>query len=372
MCYQRWHWRARVRVAPEIVLSDEERAELMRLAHSRLTSVRLAQRARMVLLAADGLQNKVIGAQLGAGRVQVARWRERYARMRLAGIERDLPRGAPPVKVDVARLVQLTTQSQPKAATHWSTRSMAAELGVSAASVSRHWRAHGLKPHRVRGFKVSRDRQFIEKLEDIVGLYMSPPEHALVLCCDEKSQVQALDRTQPGLPLKKGRAATMTHDYKRNGTTTLFAALNVLDGQVIAQCQQRHRHREWLKFLRQIDRETPQDKTLHLIVDNYATHKHPAVQRWLARHPRFQMHFTPTSASWLNMVERFFRDITTERLRRGVFTSVPELISAIDEYVAHHNTHPKPFIWTKSARDILQKVIRANGRLSSKQNDALH
>ena len=249
---------------------------------------------------------------------------------------------------------------------------MAAELGVSAASVSRHWRAHGLKPHRVRGFKVSRDPQFIEKLEDIVGLYMSPPEHALVLCCDEKSQVQALDRTQPGLPLKKGRAATMTHDYKRNGTTTLFAALNVLDGQVIAQCQQRHRHVEWLKFLRQIDRETPKDKTLHLIVDNYATHKHPAVQRWLARHPRFQMHFTPTSASWLNMLERFFRGITTERLRRGVFTSVPELVAAIDEYIAHHNTHPKPFIWTKSARDILQKVIRANSRLSSKQNDALH
>ena len=234
------------------------------------------------------------------------------------------------------------------------------------------FRGTGEQPHRVRGFKVSRDPQFIEKLEDIVGLYMSPPEHALVLCCDEKSQVQALDRTQPGLPLKKGRAATMTHDYKRNGTTTLFAALNVLDGQVIAQCQQRHRHREWLKFLRQIDRETPQDKTLHLIVDNYATHKHPAVQRWLARHPRFQMHFTPTSASWLNMVERFFRDITTERLRRGVFTSVPELISAIDECVAHHNTHPKPFIWTKSARDILQKVIRANSRLSSKQNEALH
>ncbi len=361
-----------MRVAPEIVLSDEERAELRRLVHSRLTSVRLAQRARMVLLAAEGLQNKVIGAQVGAGRVQVARWRERYARMGLAGIERDLPRGAPPVKVDVTRLVQLTTQSKPKAATHWSTRSMAAELGVSAASVSRHWRAHGLKPHRVRGFKVSRDPQFIEKLEDIVGLYMSPPEHALVLCCDEKSQVQALDRTQPGLPMKKGRAATMTHDYKRNGTTTLFAALNVLDGQVIAQCQQRHRHGEWLKFLRQIDRETPKDRTLHLIVDNYATHKHPAVQRWLARHPRFQMHFTPTSASWLNMVERFFRDITTERLRRGVFTSVTELVSAIDEYIAHHNTNPKPFIWTKSARDILQKVIRANSRLSSKQNEALH
>jgi transposase len=205
-----------------------------------------------------------------------------------------------------------------------------------------------------------------------VGLYLSPPEHAIVLCCDEKSQVQALDRTQPGLPLKKGRAETMTHDYKRNGTTTLFAALNVLDGQVIAQCQQRHRHEEWLTFLRKIDRETPKGKTLHLICDNYATHKHPNVQAWLAKHPRFNIHFTPTSASWLNMVERFFRDISENRLRRGVFTSVPELIGAIKEYIVVHNIDPKPFIWTKSARDILQKVIRANSRLSTKQNATLH
>ena len=361
-----------MRVAPEIILTEEEHAELTRLANSKVSSVRLAQRARIVLLAAGGMQNKDIAQQLSVGRVQVSRWRERYAQSRLAGIERDLPRGAPPTKVDIARLVELTTQTKPVAATHWSTRKMAAELGVSAASVSRHWRANGLKPHVVRGFKVSRDPRFVEKLEDIVGLYMSPPEHALVLCCDEKSQVQALDRTQPGLPLKKGRAATMTHDYKRNGTTTLFAALNVLDGQVIGQCQQHHTHVEWLKFLRQINRETPKDKTLHLIADNYATHKHPAVQEWLAKHPRFNMHFTPTSASWLNMVERFFRDITTERLRRGVFTSVPELIGAINEYIAHHNTKPKPFIWTKSARDILQKVIRANSRLSSKQNATLH
>ena len=351
---------------------EQEREELLKLAHSKTASVRLVQRARIVLLAGDGLQNQEIAKLLDAGRVQVSRWRERYATFGLEGIERDLPRGAPPMKVDVARLVELTTQSQPKAATHWSTRKMAAELGVSASSVMRHWQANGLKPHIVRGFKVSRDPKFVEKLEDIVGLYMSPPEHALVLCCDEKSQVQALDRTQPGLPLKKGRAATMTHDYKRNGTTTLFAALNVLDGQVIGQCQQHHTHVEWLKFLRQIDRQTPKDKTLHLIADNYATHKHPKVQEWLTQHPRFVMHFTPTSASWLNMVERFFRDITVERLRRGVFHNVPELISAIDEYIAHHNDAPKPFIWTKSARDILQKVIRANSRLSSKQNETLH
>jgi len=361
-----------MRVAPKVVLTETERTELAKLVRSKLTSVRLAQRARIVLLGADGMQNADIAAKLGIGRVQVSRWRSRYAKLRFAGIERDLPRGAPPVKVDVARLVRLTTQSTPKAATHWSTRTMAAQLGVSAASVSRHWRANGLKPHLVRGFKVSRDPLFVEKLEDIVALYMSPPEHALVLCCDEKSQVQALDRTQPGLPIKKGRAATMTHDYKRNGTTTLFAALNVLDGKVIGQCHKRHRNTEWLKFLRKIDRETPKDKTLHLIVDNYATHKHPAVREWLAKHPRFVMHFTPTSASWLNMVERFFRDITTARLRRGVFTSVPELVEAIEEYIAHHNTNPKPFIWTKSARDILQKVIRANSRLSSKQNATLH
>jgi transposase len=360
-----------MRVAPTIVLTAEQQRELTRLSRSKRTSVRLAQRARIVLLAAQGLQNKDIAGQLGIGRVQVARWRERYLERGLQGIERDLPRGAPPVKVDVAKLVELTTQSTPKAATHWSTRTMGAVLGVSASTVMRHWQAHGLKPHIVRGFKVSRDPQFVEKLEDIVGLYMSPPEHALVLCCDEKSQVQALDRTQPGLPLKQGRAQTMTHDYKRHGTTTLFAALNVLDGKVIGQCQQRHTHAEWLKFLRKIDRETPKDKTLHLIADNYATHKHPAVQDWLVKHPRFNMHFTPTSASWLNMVERFFRDLTTERLRRGVFTSVPELVAAIDQYVAHHNTNPKPFIWTKSARDILQKVIRANDRLSSKQNETL-
>lgn len=360
-----------MRVATEIDLTNEERVELMKLVRSRLTSVRLEQRAGIVLLAADGFQNKDIAKMLAVGRVQVSRWRQRYQQYRLAGIERDLPRGAPPMTVDVARLVELTTQSKPEAATHWSTRTMAAQLGVSAASVSRHWRAHGLKPHLVRGFKVSRDPKFVEKLEDIVGLYLSPPEHALVLCCDEKSQVQALDRTQPGLPMKKGRAATMTHDYKRNGTTTLFAALSVLDGQVISQCQQRHRHIEWLKFLKQIDRETPKDKALHLIADNYATHKHPKVQEWLSKHPRITMHFTPTSASWLNMVERFFRDISEKRLRRGVFTSVQELVTAIDEYVAHHNTSPKPFIWTKSARDILQKVIRANNHLSSKQNATL-
>ena len=361
-----------MRAAPTITLSTEEERRLARLARSNTTSVRLARRARIVLLAAAGMANQEIAAELKIGRVQVGRWRERYAEGGLAAIERDLPRGGRQPQVDAAEIVRRTTQTLPAAATQWSTRTLAREMGVSDTTVLRIWHAHGLKPHRVESFKVSRDPNFIEKLEDIVGLYLSPPEHALVLCCDEKSQVQALDRTQPGLPLKKGRAATMPHDYKRHGTTTLFAALNTLEGSVIARCEARHRHTEWLTFLRQIDRETPKDKELHLVCDNYATHKHPNVQEWLAKHPRFHLHFTPTSASWLNMVERFFRDLTVDRLRRGVFHSVPELVAAIEAYVVDHNTQPKPFIWTAKANDILQKVIRANSRLSSKQNEALH
>jgi len=361
-----------MRVAPKIMLTTEEEKTLTRLSRSNTASVRLARRAQIVLLAAAGLDNKAIAAELGIGRVQVGRWRERYAESGLASIERDLPRSGRKPVVDAAEIVRLTTQTTPKAATHWSTRTLAKEVGVSDTSVLRVWQSHGLKPHRVDTFKVSRDPKFVEKLEDIVGLYLSPPEHALVLCCDEKSQVQALDRTQPGLPMKKGRAATMTHDYKRHGTTTLFAALSTLDGRVIASCQQRHRHIEWLDFLKKIDRETPKEKALHLVCDNYATHKHPKVKEWLEKHPRFHVHFTPTSASWLNMVERFFRDITTARLRRGVFTSVPELTATIHDYVAHHNENPKPFIWTAKANDILQKVVRANSRLSSKQNEALH
>ena len=361
-----------MRAAPTIMLNQEERKKLTQLAKSRTVSVRLARRAQVVLLAAAGQHNEAIAQALGIGRVQVGRWRERYAQGGLAAIERDRPRGGRPLKTDVAEIVRLTTRTLPEAATHWSTRSLAAKVGVSDTTVLRVWHRHGLKPHLVRTFKVSRDPRFVEKLEDIVGLYLNPPEHALVLCCDEKSQVQALDRTQPGLPLKKGRAGTMTHDYKRHGTTTLFAALSTLDGSLISCCQPRHRHEEWLVFLRRINRETPQDKELHLICDNYATHKHPRVQAWLAKHPRFHVHFTPTSASWLNMVERFFRDLSTQRLERGVFRSVPELTAAIGEYVTVHNKNPKPFIWTAKAADILQKVIRANRRLSSKQNEALH
>lgn len=361
-----------MRVAPDIVLSAEEQKTLERLARSNTTSVRLARRANIILLAAAGLDNQSIAAKLNTGRVQVGRWRQRFAEGGLAAIEKDLPRGGRKKSVDHERIIELTTQTKPENATHWSTRRMAEVVGVSPTTVLRTWRAHGLKPHRIEAFKVSRDPQFVEKLEDIVGLYLNPPEHALVLCCDEKSQVQALDRTQPGLPMKKGRAATMTHDYKRHGTTTLFAALNTLDGSVISRCESRHRHVEWLRFLKQIDRETPKEKTLHVICDNYSTHKHAKVKAWLEKHPRFNIHFTPTSASWLNMVERFFRDLTTDRLRRGVFHSVPDLIAAIESYVASHNENPKPFIWTAKAKDILEKVIRANKRLSSKQNAALH
>lgn len=361
-----------MRVAAKITLSADEHRQLTRLARASTSSVRQARRAQIVLLAAEGMQNDQIARRVGVGRVQVGRWRTRYAQDGWAAVAQDRPRGGRPVEVDAAEIVRLTTRTQPAAATHWSTRSLAEQAGVSDTTVWRVWKQHGLKPHRVRPFKVSRDPEFVEKLEDIVGLYLAPPEHALVLCCDEKSQIQALDRTQPGLPLKPGRAQTMTHDYKRHGTTTLFAALSMLDGQVIGQCQSRHTHAEWLKFLRQIDRRTPKEKTLHLIADNYATHKHPAVAAWLRKHPRFHMHFTPTSASWLNMVERFFRDLDTSRLRRGVFTSVAELQAAIDDYITHHNVHPKPFIWTAKAHDILQKVIRANHRLSSKQNEALH
>ena len=314
-------------------------------------------------------------AEAGKTKTCVWRWQERFMRAGVDGLLRDgsRPPGKAPVAPErVAAIVRLTQEPPPHEATHWTLRAMAKAAGVAASTVQAIWKTHGLSPHRWRSFKLSNDPAFAEKLTEIVGLYVAPPVHAVVLSIDEKSQIEALDRTQPGLPIKKGLLGTMTHDYKRHGTTTLFAALNVLDGQVIGQCQQRHTHAEWLKFLRKIDRETPKGKTLHLIADNYATYKHPVVQDWLAKHPRFNMHFTPTSASWLNMVERFFRDITTERLRRGVFTSVPELIGAIDEYIAHHNTKPKPFIWTKSARDILQKVIRANSRLSAKQNATLH
>ena len=356
-----------MRVAPAISLTVEQRRQLESYARGRRVAVRLSLRARVILLAAAGWQNGQIGQELRVGRDTVARWRKRFALSGIAGIEKDAPRpGRKPkiTKQKIQEIVRRTTQEKPAQATHWSTRTMARVGGVSEASVRRIWHRHGLKPHRLKRFKLSNDPHFAEKVEDIVGLYLHPPEHALVLSVDEKSQIQALDRTQPGLPLKKGRCGTLTHDYKRHGTTTLFAALSTLDGTLISDCMDRHRHQEWLKFLRRIDRETPPDQELHLIVDNYATHKHPKVQRWLHRHPRFHIHFTPTSASWLNMVERFFRDLTENRVRRGVFRSVDELVDAIQAYIAHHNGDPKPFIWTAKACDILEKVKRARAKLN--------
>lgn len=372
MLYSDLHWSDKLRVAPNIELTDEQKNELMRLARSKPAGVRLAQRAQIVLLAAQGLQNKNIATQLGVGRVQVARWRERYLQSGLQGIERDLPRGAPPVKVDLTKLLDLTTQTPPAAATHWSTRKMAAALEVSPSTVLRHWKANGLQPHLVRGVHISRDAKFVEKLQAIVGLYVSPPEYALVLCCNEKSQMQAPEnRTQPGPPLKKGRAQTRTQNDKHPDTSTLLAALNVLDSQVVGPCQPPHTHAEWLKFLRKIDRKTPQDTTLHLIADNCATHKHPAVQEWLAKHPRFSLHCMPTSGSWLNWVERFFRDLSRERLRTSVFTSVPELQVAINAYAACDNTPPKPFIWTKRTPDSGARAVQVNARLNSINNETL-
>jgi transposase len=323
----------------------------------------LVQRAQIILLAADGCDNVTIAERLRVTRQKAARWRARFQRLGLAGLEKDAPRPGRTRTIDAQEIVRKTTQERPPQATHWSTRTMASAAGVSEASVRRVWHAHGLKPHRVETFKVSRDPRFAEKLEDIVGLYLNPPQHALVFSVDEKSQIQALDRSQPGLPLKKGRGETMTHDYKRHGTTTLFAALNVLDGKVLSQCRAKHTHQDWICFLRLLNRNTEKEKQIHVIADNYSAHKHANVERWLVKHPRFHMHFTPTSASWLNMIERFFRDLTHRRLRRGVFRSLPELQTAIAEYVAHHNTSPKPFIWTARASDILEKVTRARRSL---------
>lgn len=359
-----------MRVAALIELGDEQRAQLVALSRGQKTSVRLAQRSKIVLLAAEGMQNLEIAGQLGISRFKVSRWRERYAALGLPGIEKDAPRPGRKPKVSASKrgeIVHMTLHEKPVKATHWSRERMAEVAGVSASTVGRIWREHGIKPHRVKTFKLSNDKRFVEKLEDIVGLYLNPPEHAIVLSCDEKSQIQALDRTQPGLPLKKGRCATMTHDYKRHGTTSLFAALNTADGSVIGNCMKKHRHQEWIRFLNLIRRTVPTGKEVHIICDNYATHKHEKVKAWQKRNPRFHFHFTPTSASWLNMVERFFRDVSENRIKRGVFRSVAELTSAIEDYLVTHNQNPKPFIWTAKASDILEKVTRGRKSL-----DKLH
>ena len=351
-----------MRIAPSIQLTDPERQQLAQWARGRRTPARLVLRAKIALLAAEGHDNQHIAVALDTSRQTVGLWRHRVATQRLPGLVQDAPRGGRPPKARqalIARMLKTTTQTTPPGATHWSTRTLARHLRTNPTFVQRVWTAHGLQPHRVRAFKLSQDPHFQDKLEDVVGLYLHPPEHAVVLSVDEKSQIQALDRTQPGLPMKKGRCGTMTHDYTRPGPTTLFAALNVAEGSIRSTCLPRHRHQEWLTFLRLIDRQIPQGKALHLIADNYATHKHPVVQRWLTRHPRVHMHFTPTSSSWLNLVERVFGDLTAKQIRRGVFRSVPELIAAIDAYMTQRNATPKPFVWTKTAQEILAKVNRA-------------
>jgi transposase len=351
-----------MRIAPPIILSPDENVALAKWAQGRSIAARLVQRARIIQRAAEGAQSKDIAKKLGVSRPTVQLWRERFLALRLEGLEKDAPRPGriPDIpEAKVRAVVKATLQTTPPNATHWSTRSMAQAQGLSRMAVQRIWKQHNLKPHRVRTFKISRDKQFVEKLHDVVGLYLNPPERSLVLCVDEKSQIQALDRTQPGLPMKKGRCGTMTHDYKRNGTTTLFAALSMLDGKVIGDCMPRHRHQEFIRFLDKIDAETVPELDLHLIIDNYATHKHPRVKSWLRRHPRFHLHFIPTSSSWLNMVERWFREITDKRIRRGSFASVPKLIAAIEAYLAGHNQNPRIFTWTATAERILAKVAKS-------------
>lgn len=352
--------------AAALKIDQNQRKRLEQLARSGKTPRKIAERAQIILLAADGVSNTEIARITRCTRPKVLRWRERFELDGVGGLRAGASRpgpSAPHADEMEKKIVETTLHVKPVAATHWTIRTLAKVLGVSPSRVQRTWRRHALQPHRVKTFKLSRDKAFVEKVQDVVGLYMSPPDNALVLCVDEKSQIQALDRTQPGLPLKKGRCETMTHDYKRNGTTTLFAALNMLNGTVIGTCMPRHRSQEFLKFLKLIDAQTPANLDLHLILDNYGTHKSPRVRAWLRKHPRFHLHFIPTSSSWLNMVERWFREITQKRLRRGSFPSVPDLIKAIEEYLAAHNADPKIFTWTKDAQTILAKVKKIRNHM---------
>lgn len=351
-----------------LILTDDERSQLERWARRPKTSQRLALRSRIVLACADGMDNTEAADELGVTSATVGKWRKRFLQNRLDGLV-DEPRPGAPRKItddDVHRVVTKTLESKPKNATHWSTRSMAEATGMTQNAVWRIWQAFGLQPHRTKTFKISEDPMFIEKVRDIVGLYMNPPNNALVFSIDEKSQVQALDRTQPLLPMEPWQVERQTHDYARHGTTSLFAALNVKTGEVIGRCHRRHRHQEFLKFLKHIDAsiEKQPDMEIHLVMDNYATHKTPAVQRWLTRHPEYIVHFTPTSASWLNMVERFFAEITNKRIRRSAFRSVAALRKAIMEYLDEHNTNPRPFVWTADADLILDRVANVCKRIN--------
>jgi transposase len=358
------------RNAPSIVLTEQERTLLESWMRGRSLPHRQVIRAHIITMAADGTANQDIARMMEVSRPTVQLWRERFLALRVAGLEKDAPRPGRKPRISAKKIkavVEATLHSKPLNATHWSTREMGKVQGLSEASIRRIWKQHNLKPHLIETFKLSRDKHFVEKLHDVVGLYMNPPDKALVLCVDEKSQIQALDRTQPMLPIRPGIPARQTHDYKRHGTTTLFAALSMLDGHVIGDCMPRHRHQEFIRFLKKIDAEIPSELTLHLIVDNYGTHKHPRVKAWLLRHPRFQLHFTPTSSSWLNMIERWFRELTDKRIRRGSFYNVRALIASIMEYLNNHNQNPHVFVWSAPAERIMAKIAKCKEAL-----DAVH
>ena len=346
-------------IAERIILTPEEATTISRWANGKSFPLRLIQRAHIIQLSAEGIFIHKIAKRLNISRPTVQLWRERFLAFRLPGLEKDAPRPGRFPKISqkkVMAIINATLQTTPPDATHWSTRSMAKAQEVSEASIRRIWRQYNLKPHLIKKFKLSRDKRFLEKLYDVVGLYLNPPDKSIVFSVDEKSQIQSLERTQPLLPLRPGIPARQTHDYKRHGTTTLFAALNMLDGTVIGDCMPRHRHQEFIRFLQTINTKTPTDLDLHLIVDNYGTHKHPRVQRWLKRHPRFYLYFIPTSSSWLNMVERWFAEISRKRIRRGSFKNVKELIMVIKQYIESHNQNPKVFVWTASVESIMRKI----------------
>ena len=355
---------------PPLAVSEDQEKQIQQWLSALGTPQQVALRCRIVLAARRGDSEASTATQLGVNRKTVRLWRERFLKDGLDGLWEIAPGRGRKATYDAGRVkavIDATLQSKPKGQTHWSCRLMAASQGISKSTVSNLWRSHNLKPHQTKTFKLSRDPKFLEKLTDVVGLYLNPPDKAIVLCVDEKSQIQALNRTQPGLPLKKGRCGTMTHDYKRNGTTTLFAALDLLEGKVIGDFHKRHRHQEFLKFMRHIDREFPGGKTLHVVMDNYGTHGHAVVKAWLAKHPRFVIHYVPTSCSWLNLIERWFAELTNKRIRRDSFFSVDELIAAINDFLAAWNDNPKPFVWTATVDSIVAKLARCRQTLEQIQ-----